>query len=203
MMKDGHGEDTSRQVAEAGDLTLMLQQWHTGDEALRNRLLERMYADLTRIAARQLTEERFAELDPQGLVHEAYLKLIDLQRMDWRDRTHFFAMAATTMRQVLIDVARRRQAAKRDGGVRVTLSGLQLNDPAASTDVLAIHAAVEKLAEIDPGRARLVELRYFGGLTVEETAEVLGTSPATVKRQWEVARAWLYRALTDEPDAGD
>lgn len=185
----------------AGDLTLLLKQWHSGGADLRDQVLARIYGDLTRIAARQLAEERFAELDPQGLVHEAYLRLMDLQRIDWRDRAHFFALAATVMRQVLVDEARRRQAAKRDGGLRITLTGLQLADDAASTDLLAVHAALDRLAQIDPDRARLVELRYFGGLTVDETAAVLEISPATVKRHWDVARAWLYRALAGAPGA--
>ncbi len=202
IMNDKDSDTAGLETPSMGDLTLMLRQWRGGDEVMRNRLLERIYADLTRIAARQLAEERFAELEPQGLVHEAFLRIMDLRHIDWRDRAHFFALAATTMRQVLVDTARRRQAAKRDGGLRVTLTGLQLHDPAASTDVLAIHAALENLGEIDPPRARLVELRYFGGLTVEETAEVLKISPATVKRQWEVARAWLYRALSEPTDTG-
>lgn len=196
-MENADPDTAIREPAPAGDLTVMIRQWRSGDDALRGRLLERIYGDLTRLAARQLSQERFAELEPQALVHEAYLRMLDLRHIDWRDRAHFFALAATVMRQLLVDEARRRHAAKRDGGLRVTLSGLQILDPAIRTDVLAIHGALDRLAQIDAGRARLVELRYFGGLTIEEAADILEISPATAKRHWEVARAWLHRALSD------
>lgn len=196
-MENADQDATSREPAPAGDLTVMIRQWRSGDDALRGRLLERIYDDLTRLAARQLSHERFAELEPQALVHEAYLRMLDLQHIDWRDRAHFFALAATVMRQLLVDEARRRLAAKRDGGLRVTLSGLQMLDPAIRTDVLAIHDALDRLAQIDARRAGLVELRYFGGLTIEEAADILDISPATAKRHWEVARAWLHRTLSD------
>lgn len=196
-MENADLTSASHEPPSAGDLTVMLRQWRSGDEALRSRLLERIYGDLTRMASRQLSQERFADLEPQALVHEAYLRMMDLQQIDWRDRAHFFALAATVMRQVLVDEARRRQAAKRDGGLRVTLTGLAMLDAAIATDVLAIHAALDSLEQIDAGRARLVELRYFGGLTIEEAAEILDISPATAKRHWEVARAWLHRALSE------
>lgn len=181
------------------DVTQLLQQWNAGDEAARAALIEKIYAELTTIAARHLTNERHVvELQPHSLVHEAYMRLVGMDRVKWQNRTHFLAMAARIMREILVDEARRRKAVKRDGGSRLTLTGIGLSQNDPPTDALMIHEALERLAEVDPDRARLVELRFFGGLTIEETAEVLGISPATVKRSWEVARGWLYRALKDE-----
>lgn len=179
-----------------GDVTLLLKQLNEGDLAAREVVLELIYGDLTRLAARYLADEhQERELEPHALVHEAWLRMAELERIAWHDRAHFVAMAARVMRQVLIDAARKRNADKRDGGIQVTLTGLVAQYGNLSTDVLSLHAALEQLAEIDPARAELVELRYFGGLTIEETAEILGSSPATVKRNWEVARGWLYRSL--------
>lgn len=183
-----------------GDVTVLLQRLNAGDPAARDALLEQIYGDLTSIAARRLAAERHElELEPQALVHEAWLRMAELERIAWRDRSHFLAMAARVMRQVLVDAARKRNAWKRDGGMQVTLSGLASPDPGSSTDVLQLHEALERLAEIDPQRAELVELRYFGGLTIEETAELLGSSAATVKRNWDVARGWLFRAMSTGP----
>lgn len=181
---------------EQGDLTLMLQQWSGGDAGLHDALFERIYVELMHIAARHVARERSdSDIEPQALVHEAYLRLIDMTRIRWQDRAHFFAMSATVMRQILIDEARRRLSGKRDGGIQITLTGIADDNAIRDTDVLQLHYSLERLAAIDPQRARLVELRYFAGLTIKETAEVLGISPATVKRQWEVARGWLYRAM--------
>lgn len=183
-----------------GDVTVLLQRLNAGDPAARDTLLEQIYGELTAIAARRLAAERHdLELEPQALVHEAWLRMAELDRIAWRDRSHFLAMAARVMRQVLVDAARKRNAWKRDGGMQVTLSGLASSDPGLSTDVLQLHEALERLAEIDPQRAELVELRYFGGLTIDETAELLGSSPATVKRNWDVARGWLFRAMSTAP----
>lgn len=179
------------------DVTVLLHKLNAGDPAARETLLEQIYGDLTAIAARRLAAERHEhELEPQALVHEAWLRMAELERIAWRDRAHFLAMAARVMRQVLVDAARKRNAWKRDGGIQVTLSGLPSPDPDSSTDVLQLHEALERLAEIDPQRAELVELRYFGGLTIDETAELLGSSPATVKRNWDVARGWLFHAMS-------
>lgn len=179
-----------------GEVTILLRRLNAGDDAARGPLLELIYGQLTRIATRHLADEHHErELEPHALVHEAWLRMAELERISWQDRTHFVAMAARVMRQVLIDAARKRNAQKRDGGIQVTLSGLVDQQGAPTTDLLSLYAALEQLAEIDPARAQLVELRYFGGLTIEETAEVLGSSPATVKRHWEVARGWLYRSL--------
>jgi RNA polymerase sigma factor (TIGR02999 family) len=178
------------------DVTELLLQWNSGDENARAALIDRVYDELNAIAARYLAGEEAAELQPNSLVHECYLRLVDMDRVAWQGRAHFLAMAARLMRQILVDEARRRKAVKRDGGLQVTLSGVHPIIDQPTTNALALHEALERLAEADPERARLVELRYFGGLTVEETAEVLGISPATVKRSWEVARGWLYREMT-------
>ena len=154
-----------------------------------------VYAELRRQAERAMRHEAGDHtLQATALVHEAWLRLAD-QHVRWRDRAHFHGVAAQLMRRILVDHARARHAAKRGGGAtRVTLD----DAPAAEqgTDVLALHEALERLAALDPDQARLVELRWFGGLSIEETGDVLGVSPATVKREWAIARAWLRRELT-------
>ncbi len=178
------------------DVTELLLQWNEGDEEARAQLMEKIYSELRAIAARHLSNERHAiDLQPSALVNEAYMRLINLNRIEWQDRAHFFAMSARIMREILIDEARKRGAAKRDGGVQVTLTNLAGNSQSPTTNVLMIHEALERLAEVDPERARLVELRFFAGLTIEETAAVLGKSSATVKRSWEVARGWLFQVM--------
>ncbi len=178
------------------DVTKLLLQWNSGDHNARESLIEEIYAELNSIAARHLANERqVVELQPNSLVHEAYLRLIDMNRVQWQNRAHFLAIAAKVMREILVDKARKRNAAKRDGGIQVTLSGVYAAADAPTTNALALHEALERLAEADPDRARLVELRFFGGLTIEECAEILEVSPATIKRSWEVARGWLYRAM--------
>ncbi len=157
-----------------------------------------VYDELRRIAHRQLGRERREHtLGTTALVHEAYLRLVDQRRVVWRGRAHFFGVAAQVMRRILVDHARERHAAKRGGGLRQLTLGDA--DAAAAAqpgvDVLALHEALERLAALDADQARLVELRYFGGLSIEETAQALGVSPATVKREWAVARAWLRREL--------
>lgn len=182
-----------------GDITSLLRQWREGDGAARDRLVAVLYPELRALADRQLRGERDNHtLQPTALVNEAYLRLSGLDRLDWQDRGHFVHMAARVMREVLVDHARRRQAAKRDGGRQVTLTGLDLAAPeAGDVDALALDAALARLEQLDPDKARVVELRYFGGLTIEETAEAMASSPATVKRQWQAARAWLFAALAD------
>ncbi len=180
------------------DVTALLLRWRD-DPTAEQALLEAMYDELQRIAASQLANERHVEeLQPGTLVSEAYLRLIELKRIEWQDRAHFLAMAARLMREILIDQARKRGAMKRDGGLRVTMTGIK-GDSLPSTNVLMIHDALEALTEIDPKRARIVELRFFGGLTIEETATALEISPATVKRNWEVARGWLFKTLEALP----
>jgi len=159
-----------------------------------------VYAELHQQAARAMGRETPDHtLQATALVSEAYLRLIDQSRVQWRNRAHFFGVAAQLMRRILVDHARGRLAAKRGGGARqLTLDdadpvGASPNDEAVV--VLALHEALERLAALDPGQARIVELRYFGGMTIEDTAEALGLSPATIKREWAVARAWLRREL--------
>jgi RNA polymerase sigma factor (TIGR02999 family) len=144
-------------------------------------------------------EWRTGTLETTALVNEAYLKLVDQRRVDWQSRAHFFAIAAQVMRRILVDHARRKLRGKRGGGVtlRVDATSIQVPDATADpVDVVTIDRALCQLEALDPDQARMVELRFFAGLTVEETAAVVGVSPATVKREWAVAKAWLYRALT-------
>ena len=179
------------------DLTELLLVAQSGSAAALEQLLPLVYDELKRLAARQLRSERSDHtLQTTGLVHEAYLKLIDQRRTTWQNRAHFFGIASQAMRRILVDHARRRGARKRSGGHPVTLDDDLAATGPESDDVLAVDAALERLAELDPRQARLVELRYFAGLTIEETAEALAISPATVKREWLSAKAWLQRELT-------
>lgn len=181
-----------------GDITSLLQQWREGDGSARDRLVAVLYPELRALADRQLRGERGNHtLQPTALVNEAYLRLSGLDRIEWQDRVHFMHMAARVMREVLVDHARRRAASKRDGGERVSLTGLDLAaGDAGGIDVAALDGALDALERLDPDKARIVELRYFGGLTIEETAQVLEISDATVKREWALARAWLRRELS-------
>ncbi|MBB6063905.1 RNA polymerase sigma factor (TIGR02999 family) [Pseudoxanthomonas broegbernensis] len=176
-----------------------MADWRRGDLTARDRLVDAVYPELRAIAQRQLRNERGGHtLQATALVNEAYLRLSGLDRIQWRDRVHFVHLAARVMREVLVDHARRRSAQKRDGGERVSLTALELaGEDAGGVDVAALDAALDALHRLDPDKAKLVELRYFGGLTIEETAEALGSSPATVKRHWQVARVWLFEALSE------
>jgi RNA polymerase sigma factor (TIGR02999 family) len=166
-------------------------------------LLPLVYQELRRLAASYLRRERPGQtLQPTALVHEAYLRLLKDRPDRWQNRAHFCAIAAHSMRQILIERARARGALKRGGAQpRVTLDEALVAGGDRSIDLVALDEALERLAAIDPGQARLVELRFFGGLTVEETAEAMEISPATVKRHWAVARAWLARELEGKPPA--
>jgi RNA polymerase sigma factor (TIGR02999 family) len=171
-----------------------------GDAPALEALMPLVYAELRRLAAHYLKGERPGQtLQPTALVHEAYLKLLKDRPERWQNRAHFSAIAAHAMRQVLIERARARDALKRGGGQpRVTFDeGLPAAAPEQSMDMLALDAALDRLAALDPGQARIVELRYFGGLSIEETAEAMKISPATVKRHWAAARAWLAKELGD------
>jgi len=181
------------------DVTNLLLAWRRGDAAASDELVRVVYDELHRQAARAMRREDSAHtLQATALVNEAYLRLVDQRRVEWKNRAHFFGVAAQLMRRILVDHARGRQAAKRGGGQRA-LSLVDVDSAhdadATAIEVLALHAALERLAAIDPRQARLVECRYFGGLNIEETAEVLEISPATVKREWVIARAWLRREL--------
>jgi RNA polymerase sigma factor (TIGR02999 family) len=189
-------------VDQAG-ITQLLMAWSDGQRDALDRLLPLVYADLRRQASRYMRHEPAGHaLQPTALVHEAYLRLIDQRRVKWRNRAHFYGVAAGMMRRVLVDDARARQAEKRgDGWERVTLSDVDAQQPGAgSVDVLALHDALERLAAFDPRKERIVELRYFGGLTIEETAEVMGISEATIVREWTMAKAWLRADLSKTPD---
>lgn len=179
------------------EFTSLLAAWREGDLAARDRLIGIVYPELRAIARRQLSNERGDHtLQPTALVNEAYMRLSRMDRIDWHDRVHFVRMAARLMREILVDHARRHGAGKRDGGERVTLTNLDVAEPAGDIDLVALDMALDQLAEIDPARAQLVELRYFGGLTIEEAAEAMSISPATVKRHWQATRAWLFEALS-------
>lgn len=178
-------------------VTQLLLDWRAGDDAALDRLLPLVYDDLHRLARGQFARERAGHtLQPTALVHEAYLRLVEIRRVDWQDRAHFLALAATTMRRILVSHARRRLAAKRGGAaVNVTLVEEVVGSGGPEVGLLALDEALGALAELDPRQARIVELRYFGGLTIEETAEALTVSPSTVKSDWQMARAWLYSQL--------
>jgi RNA polymerase sigma factor (TIGR02999 family) len=159
-------------------------------------LVEEVYAELRRIADRYVQRERAKSVQATELVHEAYLRLLKDPSPAWRNRTHFLAIAAISMRRLLVERARARAAAKRGGGrVQVTLDERLLAREDETVDVIAVDRALDALAAVDAQQAKIVELRFFGGLSVEETADALGISPATVKRHWSVARAWLWREL--------
>lgn len=178
------------------DVTVLLQEWNSGSPEAREALIETIYAELKKIARGYLAREKNTkDLQPTALVHEAYLRLVDVDRIDWAGRAHFLAIAARIMREFLVDQARHRGAAKRDGGIQVTYNEAGLGADQPRTDLLALDDALTRLSKADPERALLVELRFFGGLSIEETAKVLERSPATVKRSWQVARAWLYQQM--------
>jgi RNA polymerase sigma-70 factor, ECF subfamily len=179
-----------------------LDEIRSGSASALDRLLPVVYAELKRVAAAYMRHERPGQtLQPTALVHEAYLRLLRQKHLSWENRAHFLAIAAQLMRQILIERARAKATVKRGGGLlRVPLDERVTADLGHDIDVETLDALLTKFAILDPGRARIVELRYFAGLTVEETAAVLHVAPATVKRGWAVARAWLRRALTDEAD---
>jgi RNA polymerase sigma-70 factor, ECF subfamily len=179
------------------EITRMLAEYGGSERDALDRLLPHLYGELRRIAARHLRGERAGHsLQPTDLVHEAYLRLAELLGEPWKNRAQFYGVAARVMRNVLVDRARVRHAAKRGGGaVRVTLDEAFRVEEARDVDLIVLEDALRALEAIDPGKVRVVELRYFGGLSIEETAEALGISPATVKRDWTVARTWLHRRL--------
>ena len=181
------------------NLTQLLVRWSEGDPAALEQLLPVVYRELKRIATRQLRRERVDHtLVPTALVHELYLRLVDQRRATCENRAHFFGLAAHLMRRILVDHARARHAAKRgDSAARLSLEMAveEERHPAGPEDLLAIDLALERLATLDPEQARIVELRFFAGLTVEETAHVVNRSPRTIKREWRLARAWLFREL--------
>lgn len=184
--------------AHSSDISALLKDWTSREPGARDRVVAVLYDELRRLARLHLNRERPDHtLQPTALVNEVFLRLATLERMQWQDRTHFLAMMSTLMRRVLVDHARMHARDKRGGGVSITsLDGHDAPGPASSIDVLALDNALASLAAIDERQAQIVELRFFGGLTVEETAAALDISPATVKREWASARAWLYHQIT-------
>lgn len=184
-----------------GPVTRLLGDVRHGKRGAADEVLPLVYAELKAIAARYMRRERAGHtLQATALVHDAFLKLVDQTRVEWQDRAHFFAVASQAMRRILVDHARARSAARRGAGAaRVEASDTVLlaDQPSLSPEeLLSLDRALTELAAIDPEHARIVELRYFGGLTIEEAAEALAISPATLKREWAIARAWLHRRLT-------
>jgi RNA polymerase sigma factor (TIGR02999 family) len=189
---------TSRPGPGSSDVTGLLVEWSRGDKEALARLLPLIYDECRRIASRQLRHEhRHHTLDPTALVHEAYLRLVDQRQASWENRSQFFGVVAQVMRRILVDHARARYAKKRGGtAVLVSLEAAAEASPDPQVaDILAIDEALERLAARDPDQVRIIELRFFAGLSVEETADVLARSPRTVKREWRLAKAWLYREL--------
>jgi RNA polymerase sigma factor (TIGR02999 family) len=180
-----------------GDVTRLLKAWCEGDARALDQLTPMVEHELRRIASHYLRRESAGHtLQPTALVNEAYLRLLDWNNVEWRDRSHFLAVAAKMMRLILVNHAIGRQSQKRGtSAVMVSLSEAD-TVPARTHDLIALHEALVALAKLDERKSRLVELRYFGGLTSEEAAEVLGISPRTANREWDLARAWLFRALS-------
>ena len=179
------------------ELAPLFEAWSTQDAAVRERLIPLVYAELRRLAQHYMKGERLNHtLQPTALVNETYLRLANIDRMQWRDRAHFIATAATLMRRILVDYARASGRDKRGGHVSVTsFDDERATARARPIDVVALDDALTALAQIDPRQSQVVDLRFFGGLTVEETAEAMDLSPATVKREWTMAKAWLHDQL--------
>jgi RNA polymerase sigma factor (TIGR02999 family) len=189
------------QAPSPADVTRILHEWKDGNREALDRLIPIVYDELRTIASRQLAREwRHDRLQTTTVVNEAYVKLFAQRQVDWQNRGHFFALAAQLMRRILVDHARRELREKHGGGAIHVELNEALSKPAEPTldvlDAVALDTALQKLEALDPDQGRIVELRFFGGLTVEETAAALGISPATVKREWAVAKGWLYRELT-------
>jgi RNA polymerase sigma factor (TIGR02999 family) len=182
-------------VSDEHRVTELLHHWSNGDQGALSQLLPIIYDELRRVAHQYLHRERREQtLQTTALVNEAYLKLIDQHSVNWQNRAHFFAIAAQAMRRILIDNARKRSAAKREGE-KISIDDVAIVSNDRAEHLLALDDALQRLEQIDPQQSKIVELRYFGGLTIEETAEAINLSPATVKREWAMARAWLYQEL--------
>ena len=203
MLKDGDNRSAMTtpkdlQDTDDRDITDLLIKWRQGDKAALDALIPLVYRELRAVAGARVRGERAGcSLQTTALVHETYLRLVDLNRLTLENRTHFFAVAARLMRQILVDQARRAQAEKRGGGVTmVTLEGAAPASAPNIVDVLALDQALEELASMDERLCRVVELKFFAGLTIDETAEALEVSGATVERDWAAAKAWLYDRMT-------
>ena len=182
-------------------VTQLLVAWSNGDQEALDRLMPLVYDELRQLARRYMRRERAGHtLQTTAVINEAYLRLVDQQNVRWQNRAHFFAIAAHVMRRILIDYARRRRYAKRGGGApHVSLDEVAVLSEERAADLIALDEALDSLASIDPQQSRVVELRFFGGLTVKETAEVLKLSHDMVKREWSTAKAWLYREMSSGP----
>ena len=187
------------------DVTGLLHAWGEGDLAARDELVAVVHEELRRRAAARLRHEPPGHvLQPTALVHEAYLRLVDQRHTDWQNRAQFFALASEMMRRILVDHARRRKMTKRSGGwARVTLDAAVAQHDPPDVDLLDLDAALSELASFDPRKSRVVELRFFGGLSFDDSAQALGISRATVERDWHLARLWLYRRVTHRADCHD
>jgi RNA polymerase sigma factor (TIGR02999 family) len=179
------------------EVTQLLIAWSNGDKAALNKLMPLIYGELRQLARHYMSRERPGHtLQTTALVNEAYVKLVNRKGVHWQNRAHFFAIAAHLMRSILVDHARGHAYAKRGGGGRkIELNEAMVVSQQRAAEVVALDDALEQLAEIDPRQSRIVEMRFFGGLTIEETAEVVGLSTATIKREWSTAKAWLYHEL--------
>ena len=186
-------------IPKPSDVTQLLVNWNNGDQAALDELLPLVNDELRRLARNYLRRENPGHtLQPTALVNEAYLRLIDQKQVQWQNRAHFFGIAAQLMRRILVDHARRHAYAKRGGGaMQVSFDEGMAVTEAKAAELLAVHEALEKLSAMDPRKGRIVELRFFGGLNLDETAEILEISSPTVQREWRAAKAWLHRMLTE------
>src|SRR5687767_15211512 len=182
----------------SAEVTKLLQEWTNGEEQALDRLLSEIHRELRKLAAGYLRKERPDHtLQPTALVNEAFIKLVDQRAVKWQNRAHFFGIAAQAMRRILVDHARAHAAGKRGDGIRkLPLEDAMMIGGVMDIDLLALDEALTRLAAIDPQQSRVVELRFFGGLTMEETAEVMHISPATVGREWRMAKAWLFAEIS-------
>jgi len=191
-------------ISSAHQVTQLLIDWSKGDRAALDQLMPLVNAELRRLAAHYMRRERPGHtLQTSALVNEAYLRLIDQKSVNWQSRAHFFGIAAQLIRQILIDHARKRQSAKRGGAQRVSLDETAVVSRERSVELLALDEALDRLAAFDPRKARIVELRFFGGLNLDETAEVMGISSPTVQREWRSAKAWLHHSLSEPQHGGE
>lgn len=187
---------------EMPDVTVLLDNWSKGDQNALDQLTPVVYDELRRLAASYMRRERQDHtLQSTALVNEAYLKLVDQKNVVWQNRAHFFGIAAQMIRRILVDHARAHKAEKRGGGAGVLSLDEAIGVPEKrDIEILSLNDALTRLSELDPQQGRIVELRFFTGLSIEETAEVVGVSPATVKREWAAARAWLFREISRKPE---
>jgi RNA polymerase sigma factor (TIGR02999 family) len=187
---------------ESPNVTQLLLDWRSGDKTALDKLLPLVHAEMSRLAKHYMRRERAGHtLQTSALVNEAYLRLVDHKNIQWQNRAHFFGVAAQAMRRILVDHARRRGYLKRGGGakqVSLDQAAIVPEKESEHADIVALDAALDKLGEFDPRKSRIIELRYFGGLSVEETAEVMEVSSVTIKREWSTARAWLMREISGE-----